>query len=59
MLLTLTHIGGAEGYYNRFVCLSVCVFVCLFVCRQNSSEPMNIGTLKILPAGVESYKDQK
>ena len=28
------------------------------VCRQNSSEPTNIGTLKILPADVKSYKDQ-
>ena len=22
--LTLTRVGGVEGYYNRFVCLSVC-----------------------------------
>ena len=28
-LLTLTCIGGAEGYCNCFVCLSVCLFVCL------------------------------
>ena len=40
-------VGEAEGYCNRFVC------------RQNSSEPANIGTLKILPADVKSYKDQK
>ena len=37
------------------IVLSVCQSVCLFVCRQNSSEPTNIGTLKILPADVKSY----
>ena len=45
--LTLARVGGAEGYCNRFVCL--------FVCRKIT----NIGTLKILPADVKSYKDQK
>ena len=45
-LLTLARIGGVEGYCSRSVC------------RQNSSEPTNISTLKILPADVKSYKDQ-
>ena len=42
-LLTLARVGGAEGYYNHGVCLC-----------QNSSEPMNISTLKILPADFKS-----
>ena len=33
--------------------------VCLFVYPQNSSKPANIGTLKTLPAGVNSYNNQK
>ena len=45
------HVSGAEDYYNRFVCLSVCL-------SAKSSEPTNIGTLKILSADVKSYKDQ-
>ena len=44
-------IGRTEGYCNCFVCMSVC--------RQNSTEPMNISSLKLLPADFESYKDQK
>ena len=47
ILLTLARVGGVEGNCNRFVC------------RQNSSEPTNIGTLKILPADIKSYKDEK
>ena len=45
LLLTLAHVGGAEGYCNQ----------CLSVCCQNSSKPMNISTLKILPADFKSY----
>ena len=46
-LLTLARVDAAEGYCN------------CSVCRQNSSKLTNISTLKILPADVKSYKDQR
>ena len=51
ILLTLARVGGVKGYYI--------VYCNRFVYRQNSSEPTNIGTLKILPTDVKSYKDEK
>ena len=38
------------------IVLSVCLSFCL---SASSSEPTNIGTLKIVPADDKSYKDQK
>ena len=53
-LLMLVCVGGTECFCN-------CLSVYMYVCSQNFSEPINIITLKILPAlaDFKSYKDKK